>query len=179
MTQLVTKTRLRPALPADAPAILAVQAAGWDATYRGLLPDRVFPTAGDAGGIRWWREALTGGELLTRVAVTSSGKVVGFAAGGARRDPNLPADGEIHGLYVDPDHHRQGVGRRLFTALAHALAARGHRGLGLWVLTANGGAQAFYARLGGAPRVRQVSRERGVDFDETGYVWVPIERAFG
>jgi GNAT superfamily N-acetyltransferase len=172
-------TRLRPAVLGDEAAILAVQAASWRATYTGLVPERVFPRADDPARLRFWRETLLTGRTATRVAVAADGAVTGFVSCGPRRDPNLPAEGEIYALYLLPEAQGAGLGRRLLHAAAHILRARGARRLGLWVLAANAPARAFYAHLGGAARLRQQSVEDGVTFDEIAYVWDPIDRACG
>jgi ribosomal protein S18 acetylase RimI-like enzyme len=170
-------TRLRPGELADAPAILAVQAASWRATYTGLVPERVFPRADDSARLRFWQEVLLHGDTATRVAVDEDGTVVGFVSGGGRRDPSLPADGEIYALYLDPAFQGRGTGRRLFHTAAAVLRGRGAARLGLWVLASNRRAQGFYAHLGGVPQRRQRSVEDGVTFEEIAYLWDPIVRA--
>jgi ribosomal protein S18 acetylase RimI-like enzyme len=172
-------TRLRPGALGDEAAILAVQAASWRATYAGLLPASVFPRADDPARLRFWREVLLTGASATRVAVTAAGAVVGFASGGSRRDPELPADAEIYALYLHPDRCGHGLGRRLLQATAHVLRARGAARLGLWVLATNTPAQGFYRHLGGVPQGRRRSVEDGVTFEEVAYVWDPIDHACG
>ncbi len=167
---------IRPGRLEDAASILDVQARSWQATYAGLLPERIFPRAGDPGGIRFWEGLLLRGDTATRV-VAAEGALVGFVSGGPRRDPRLPADGEVYALYLLPDAKRRGLGSRLLRGLAGVLEGRGCVRLGLWVLAGNVGAQAFYAYRGGEAKLRQVSRERGVEFDEIAYVWDPIDRA--
>ncbi len=76
-------------------------------------------------------------KLLDRMPVTvaeAGGAVVAFLA--------LDGD-EIDQLYVDPAHHRQGLGTAL---LAHAKARSDH--LELWVFQRNRGAIAFYEAHG-------------------------------
>jgi ribosomal protein S18 acetylase RimI-like enzyme len=173
----VAMTRLRPAGLGDEAAILAVQAASWRAAYTGLLPAPIFPRAEDPARLRFWREVLLTGTTATRVAVAPDGAVTGFVSCGQRRDPNLPADGEIYALYLRPEAQGAGLGRRLFHAAAHVLRARGAQRLGLWVLAANARGRGFYAHLGGVAQHRQRSVEDGVTFDEVAYVWDPIARA--
>ncbi len=170
-------TAVRPGALADAEAILAVQAASWRATYAGLLPERLFPRAGDPGHLAFWRRVLMDGDTVTRVAVDPAGEVVGFVSAGGRRDAALPADGEIYALYLQPAARGRGLGRLLFHRAAAVLRARGARGLGLWVLAANAPARAFYAHLGGVAECRRDGREDGVTFAEVAYRWVPIARA--
>ncbi len=177
MKEVSPTVRIRPGSLADASAILEAQAESWAATYRGVLPERVFPRAGDAGAIRFWQGVLMAGDTATRVAEDGTGRILGFASGGGRRDLNLAADAEIYALYLRPAAQGRGLGRRLLQGTARVLRARGARALGLWVLASNGDAIAFYGSLGGACGRRQVSRERGVAFDEIAYVWDPIDRA--
>lgn len=68
------------------------------------------------------------------VVAADDGAVVGFVS--------LVGD-EVGGLFVDPDRHRQGIGRRL---LAHAVIGRDRLELG--VFEHNVGARRFYAALG-------------------------------
>jgi ribosomal protein S18 acetylase RimI-like enzyme len=171
--------RIRPGRLEDAAAILDAQAESWAAAYRGLLPAHIFPQAGDPGALRFWRRVLMAGDTATRVAEDATGRVLGFASGGAARAPALGTDVEIYALYLRPAAQGRGLGRRLVRATARVLRGRGGRTLGLWVLAANTDAIGFYTRLGGVPGRRQVSRERGVVFDEIAYVWAPIDRACG
>jgi GNAT superfamily N-acetyltransferase len=137
----------------------------------------MFPRADDAGRLRFWREVLLTGTTATRLAVAPDGAVTGFVSCGPRRDPHLPADGEIYALYLRPEAQGAGLGRRLFHAAARIQRARGTARLGLWVLATNVRARGFYGHLGGVPRRRQRSVEAGVHFDEIAYVWEPIDRA--
>lgn len=64
------------------------------------------------------------------------GRILGFAA---------LAGGELDGLFVDPGHWRQGIGRTLVEAAVHE--AR-RRGLSLVTVIAGRQAQAFYEKCG-------------------------------
>jgi ribosomal protein S18 acetylase RimI-like enzyme len=117
---------LRPADPADAPAITRVFQAAREHSLA-FLP-KLHTDAED--------HAFFAG-LLDRMDVTvaeTGGTVVGFLA--------LDGD-EIDQLYVEPAHHRQGLGAAL---LAHAQAQRDH--LELWVFQRNLNAIAFYEAHG-------------------------------
>jgi ribosomal protein S18 acetylase RimI-like enzyme len=54
-------------------------------------------------------------------------------------------------FYVDPAHRRRGVGRALVAAAARRVRAEGGEHLWWTALPANGGARAFYRRLGAKP----------------------------
>jgi GNAT superfamily N-acetyltransferase len=51
----------------------------------------------------------------------------------------------LHGIYVEPSHHRQGIGRRLFTAAEAAVVERGCDGL---LVKAQQDATGFFESLG-------------------------------
>jgi ribosomal protein S18 acetylase RimI-like enzyme len=135
-------TGLRPAIPADLPAMAEVFVAAWRGGYRGVVPDVVI----DA----WTRESALA-ELATGqadpavaadvVALDESGSVIGFA----RYEPDR---GYLASLYVAPAAGGRGVGRAL---LQHALDAMPGRAVTLWVFEANGRARDLYARAGFRP----------------------------
>ena len=116
---------IRRAVPADAPALLALWRAAVEATHHFLTP-------GDVDAI----EAEVRGYLASDAelwAAERDGRPAGFMG--------LDGD-EIVSLFVDPSVHRGRVGRALMT---HA-QARGATWLG--VNEQNPGAVAFYERLG-------------------------------
>lgn len=69
-------------------------------------------------------------------------------------------DKVVGGLFVDPRHHGQGIGRAL---VAHAVALKGE--LTLEVYTANAGAVAFYQALGFCEHSRRVRDDEGMPFE--------------
>src|SRR5689334_24584638 len=112
---------LRPAVPADAPAVARVHVRAWQAGYRGLMPaeylDSLRPedraarsTCGRPDGPR------------TTVALLD-GAIVGFVT---IRAPELAA------LNVDPDAWSRGVGRALIAHARADLAAAGVTEANLW-----------------------------------------------
>jgi GNAT superfamily N-acetyltransferase len=138
----VSGTTLRPAVPADAPAIGAVfdaaVRAGW--TYLGDLASEAMFTPQD-----WERmvaDHLPPNVLL--VAVEETEGVVGYAA-------VHPADGEMFLLFVHPAHARRGIGRRLLAAAHDALRAAGCREAFLFVHEQNERAVAVYKAAGYRP----------------------------
>jgi ribosomal protein S18 acetylase RimI-like enzyme len=74
-------------------------------------------------------------------------------------------------------HQRQGLGAALLRALAMALAARDRRQAGLWVLTGNSPARAFYAAIGGRVVHQRVDESEGWACDETAYLWDDLPAA--
>jgi ribosomal protein S18 acetylase RimI-like enzyme len=117
---------LRPARPADAPAITRIFQAARDHSLA-FLP-KLHTDAEDHAFFA--RIVQRGGVTVAE----TQGQVVAFLA--------LAGD-EVDHLYVDPAHHRQGHGSALMTA-TQASAER----LELWVFQRNAGAVAFYEAHG-------------------------------
>src|SRR5919201_212432 len=111
-----SRIRLRPAVPADAPAIGAVfdaaVRAGW--TYLGELVAEPMFTSGD------WDQLVADhvAPNVLVVAVDETGRVVGYTAA-------HPADCEMFLLFVHPAYAGRGIGRSLLTAAHDALSAAG------------------------------------------------------
>ncbi len=135
-------TTLRPAVPADAPAIGAVfdaaVSAAW--TYLGDLASDPMFTPQD-----WERlvaDHMPPNVLL--VAVDETEGVVGYTA-------VHPADGEMFLLFVHPAHAGRGIGRTLLAAAHDALRTAGCREAFLFVHEQNERALAVYAAAGYRP----------------------------
>lgn len=151
---------IRPATPADAAALGAAHVQAWRETYPGIVPDTVLAALDPAEKAAMWRASITAGGIV--LVALLDGAVIGFAAGGAQREPALmPYPGEIYSLYVLRAGQRRSLGRTLMAALARALASRGFASANLWVLAGNDTALAFYRALGG----REVHRRQFQDGD--------------
>lgn len=137
-----------------------VHVRSWQVAYRGLLPssylDGLKPE-GRAG--RYTFGSKDPHAPATLVALTE-GAVCGFATTSAARDAGSAGQGELCGLYVDPDWWGSGVGRALIAAARRRLAEQGFSSALLWVLDSNFRAQRFYAKDGwksdGLRRVEKV-----------------------
>jgi GNAT superfamily N-acetyltransferase len=62
-----------------------------------------------------------------------------------------PARLDLVGMWVAPSARRHAGGRRLVEAVLDWAATTGASAVDLWVMRSNGGAQAFYERLGFTP----------------------------
>jgi GNAT superfamily N-acetyltransferase len=126
---------IRPATPADAPAIAAAQARAWRHAYADIVEPERMPTAQQQAP-RFAEYIRAGGEVLV---FDQNGRVAGFAA---------LSGGELQAIYVDPPAQGAGVGSALLRAAEDALRAAGHEEAFLWTFEANGLARAFYERHG-------------------------------
>jgi ribosomal protein S18 acetylase RimI-like enzyme len=153
----------------------------WGETYPGLMPDWVIERLQPANRSLQWRKGLERGDKgpIVFLAEADDGSPAGFAAAGPARDAAFPWQSEIYALYVLQRHQRQGLGVALLRHLGAALAARGRREAGLWVLSANAPARAFYESIGGRAVHQRVDQSEGWACDETAYHWDDFPRAVG
>lgn len=85
---------------------------------------------------------------LEVIVALHDGKVVGVAASESA-DPQETPDEEpallLHGIYVDPAHHRRGIGRLLFREAESAVRTQGYQGL---LVKAHASADGFFLSRG-------------------------------
>ena len=125
--------RIRDAIAGEAPVLEALQRRSSD-----IWPDYREQLAAHPDAIALPHAFIDNGWV--RVAVDDQDKPIGFSV-------VIPADGAIHdldGLFVEPGHLQQGVGRALVEDAA--TRATDSAAVGLEVIA--GPAQAFYERLG-------------------------------
>jgi len=70
--------------------------------------------------------------------------IIGIAAWEQADAKALPAGSKalsLHGIYVDPSHHQQGIGSKLFRVVEEAVCKRGFNGL---LLKAQQGSNGFF-----------------------------------
>lgn len=165
---------LRPAVLSDANAIAEVHVRAWRETYRGIMPDKVLDELAVERSAERWSGTIAGlseKRQVLSVAVDDSGTIVGFAGGGATRDPTLTTSGEVYAINLVMQATRKGLGTRLMLAMAEGLIGNGFADAGLWVLEKNIGARWFYESLGGSIAARQEHDFEGTMLTELGYVW--------
>jgi ribosomal protein S18 acetylase RimI-like enzyme len=173
--------RVRPATETDSAEIGRIHVAAWRETYRGLMPDHVLDSLSEEKRAAQWRSGLSRGEKgpLIFVAEGPEDSLQGFVAAGPAREAERPWQAEIYALYL----LRAGQGRKMGYALMHRLASalreRDRRTVGLWVLTENARARAFYERLGAGWVEQRVDRSEGWACDETAYAWEDFPQALG
>lgn len=139
---------LRDAGPADAPAVAALHAASWRATYRGIFSDRYLDEALDADRAHVWHERLVAAPSPARRVILAerAQHVLGFACTDAHARTELGL--YLDNLHVQPDLHGVGIGRTLMRAVACNAHAQGHRGMFLEVLERNLRTRNVYRHLG-------------------------------
>jgi GNAT superfamily N-acetyltransferase len=136
--------RLRLAEPEDAIAVAGVHVRSWQAAYRKLLPDDYLDQLRPADRAEKYDFATLDPAKPRTIVAAEQGLIHGFATTAPSRDPDLPGDGELCALYVDPESWGRGMGLALVTAARAHLFETGFRNAFLWVLAGNARAERFY-----------------------------------
>lgn len=139
----------RPMTADDIDAVAEVHVRGWQAAYRGLMPQDFLDGMDPAMQAARRRErGLDGGQVVAE----ADGRLVGWAAVGPYRDDDGdapgPGCGELYAIYVLPAVLGLGAGRELMAYGQGELRRRGLLPALLWVVAANARARRFYDRAG-------------------------------
>ena len=161
--------------------------ASWLAAHRGQLPEPLW----EKRRVEWTPEVSARAwerTLRERDSAVEGTAVVLVATGTGDHGDELfglilaePAGddpsgwvAEIAALYVAPNRHGRGIGRRLLTAAAGELLDRGFRALQIGVLAANLPARGFYEATGGTRIGEREFDEEGESLLEVVYGWPDI-----
>lgn len=153
----------------DARSIARLDIETWRATYAGVLSASYLIGLSERRREAGWRAVILREPRDVRVAVSSSGTIVGFGSCGPNRGDRF-FTGEVFTLYVAPDWQNQGIGRRLLIALFRRLVAAGRRSAILWVLRDNP-SRFFYERLGAHQVSRKPLAVGGMAVEAFAYGW--------
>ncbi|WP_339289530.1 GNAT family N-acetyltransferase [Paenibacillus sp. FSL E2-0201] len=141
--------KIRKATASDIDGIAFVHAMSWKTTYKGLLSDEFLDAITvEARSKRWIRKFENPNkDEVMYVAEDEAGMIIGFANGGARREPDL-YDAELYALYLLKEHQGKGLGKRLIRSVAQNLLQKKYSSFMTWVLEGNP-ALHFYHKMGG------------------------------
>jgi ribosomal protein S18 acetylase RimI-like enzyme len=174
----MSRVAVRPARPADAPAIAKVHVETWRAAYAGLVPDTYLVGMCEERQTQTWQRLLgqRGPEwVLVAEAARGQGRhIIGFGSFGRARPGKLPYRGEIYTLYVAGDWQGRGLGRRLLSGMFRVMVKTGLPDAYLWVLTGNP-TRFFYEAMGGERAATRQEAFAGTLLDETAYAWPDLE----
>ena len=167
---------LRPVVRGDEMAVARVHVRSWQAGYRGLLPDAYLDgLRPEERAARYNFASENVRDPVTIVAVRDGGicgdgMICGFATTSPARDLDVPNDGELCALYVDPDWWGRGAGKALIGAARMRLVEMRFRRAVLWLLAGNARADRFYRMDGWAPDgLRRSDTVWGAAVDEVRY----------
>ena len=133
----------------DAPMLGHIQVMSWRSAFRNIASDeyldRRVSEKNQAGD---WQEILAVPEQVVFVAAKEN-QLIGYAWAHKEEEESIPWDSELISMHILPDYKRQGIGRKLFTAVASQLKEQGCKSVYLWVLEDNSPSRRFYEALGG------------------------------
>ena len=168
-----------PAGPGDAGDLAQVHVRSWQETYPGILPQAYLDRLSAPLHAQRWRQRLMNAAEITLVAEGADG-LVGYCSGDWARWKDEPHRlAEVHTLYVLRRAQGLGLGRRLMTGVARALAARGATALTVGVLRDNRPARAFYERMGGVVETEHVELVGGTSVAAVDYRWTDLGALVG
>jgi len=185
-------TTIAPATERDAAGIAKVYVDAWRSAYAAILPHRGLLGMSYEHQTRQWSWTIRRRAEIHAVIVAAEADhgVVGFTSFGPARLGDRPANGhfggfagerdvkvgEIYTLYVQPEFHECGIGRRLLAAAFAALVHEGHSRGFLWVLRDNP-SRYFYERVGGKVVAEREERMWGRTVEQVCYGWPDLARA--
>ena len=138
---------VRDARREDAAAIARVHTRSWQVAYAHLFPAEALAGISVERRAAWWAEWLPASRPRAAIIVAEvEGEVRGFASVGAARERDRL--GELHAIYVDPDHWGAGLGRALIAEADERLRAADFDEAILWVLEDNPRTRRFYEAAG-------------------------------
>jgi ribosomal protein S18 acetylase RimI-like enzyme len=154
---------IRAATPADRPALGRLGALLVEVHHQ-FDPKRfIAPTAQTPRGYGHFLVSQIGREGVVVLAAAEGDAVVGYTYAALEGSDWLtlrgPA-GVIYDLAVDPEHRRQGLGRRLIEETISSLEALGAPQVMLSTAQPNETAQRLFAGLGFRPTLIEMTRER-------------------
>jgi len=169
----MNKIIVRAAAIGDAGGIARVHVDTWRTAYRGIVSNAHLAAISYEKSEANWASAMKEGARICYIAQEGSGRIVGFACGGAIREPVPGYSGEIYAMYIVQPFQRHGIGQRLLAAAADELLRRGISSIVVWALAENP-CKAFYEKLGGAPVAEKTIEIGGKSLREIAYGWTDI-----
>jgi ribosomal protein S18 acetylase RimI-like enzyme len=159
---------IRPATPADAPAIGRL-GAHLVRTHHDFDAGRfIAATPQTEHGYAAFLRAQLGEPDAVVLVAEQDGEVIGYAYAGVEGRDYMslrgPA-GVLHDIVIDPAHGRHGVGQKLLDAALVALEARGASQVVLWTAERNEFAQRLFARAGFRVTMLEMTREVRIEHD--------------
>ena len=131
----------------DVPAMSRVYVQTWQDTYLGVVPFGYLYAMSAPELEDGFLNEQQSRQVISYVA-EDAGRVIGFISGGYERQGDDIYNGEIYALYVLKNYQRQGIGKKLVSALATRLNHFGIYSMCVWVLEHNPYRQ-FYEKING------------------------------
>jgi GNAT superfamily N-acetyltransferase len=154
---------------ADCERLAALHRDAWRYAYAGIIPGLALERMISRRGPGWWQRLHAGGGQALVVALDAD--LAGYATVGRGRFPGRPPCGEIYELYLRPEFHGVGLGRRMFGEARRRLSAVGLSRVVVWSLAENAVGCRFYRAMGGRECGRTQERIGGTRMEKVGFAW--------
>lgn len=153
--------------------IAQVHLKSWKETYTGLIPNEFLENLKLKEKENLWKKVLeiteNGEEFLTAKDIT--GKIIGFANGGAAREREHGFQAELKAIYLLKEYQGKGIGRKIFDEIKRKLFEKGFTDLYLWVLEDNPTC-IIYDKLGGQKTsITRTQKFGSANLKEVIYCW--------
>ncbi|MHB1153737.1 MAG: GNAT family N-acetyltransferase [Eubacteriales bacterium] len=160
---LLPNIYVRLAVPADAPDMAEIHARSWEVAYKDIIPAEYIKKK-NATRPALYKRIITD-ENKTQYVIEADGKTVGIMCIAAPQDSDADDSFyELHGIYLHPDHYRQGIGTKAMEFACNIARSLGKTNMTVWVFAENTNAISFYKKCGfaadGATKTLSCGREK-------------------
>lgn len=172
------KMSLRMATKDDVDAISKIHASCWREVYS-FMPDDVLNSRTAEYRKKQWNNWLQSeADDQSLVVLLGDDEVVGFCCCKPNNDPDAPARGEMHAMYVLPEWRGGPVGPMMFRQMAVFLTERDMTPMVLWAFKKNP-VRRWYAQLGWQKFIERDRVIEGQGIPEVGYIHNDPEKLIG
>lgn len=164
---------IREANATDALGIARVHVKGWQTAYAGLMPNEYLQSLSIEKRAQGWKKQLLNPEEGNKYFVANlNNEIVGWCTAGKCKDSDSTSEnGEIYGIYVQPEYIGKGIGTKLINATLLSLKHDGYTRATLWVLSSNERSKQWYKSRGWQPDGKsKIDDSRGFDLHELRYI---------
>ena len=171
------KIIIREATEKDTAAMARVNVDTRRVTYQDFYPAELMAARTYQSVETNWRKVFWESpeiENYVFVAENEQKLVIGIMVCGPSREQDSKNQGEIYILYVLPEYHGQGIGKKLVQRGIEKLLETHRTSMIIWVLSENP-ARHFYEALGGIQVAEKEIDVGGIKLKETGYGWEHLE----
>ena len=142
---------------------------GWDAAYKGIIPEEYLKNRELDKMSKGWKEKI---ETTQEVYVyKENNQILGVIMFGKARDFECEDTGEVFVLYVKVEEKRRGIGSKLIEFAKNKLIEAGYRKMIIWCLKGNIQGENFYKKHGGHKIRERDYIVGGINVREVGYMF--------
>jgi len=168
---------VRPAVPADGPAIGQVKVETWRCAYEHILDPSVLASLDVAQeGVKWRDRLAEFSDKEKAWVACEDQRVIGYVVVGPNRFPEAPCDGELQAIYVLPQYHGKGVGRLLMKPAVSWMIERDFESMAVFVFRDNPIGVGFYKSLGAEFHDSGSLEIAGKQYADESYIWRSLRK---